>query len=485
MNTKMIKYILGYIMRLEAFLLICPMFVSILYKEATVYSFLITIAVLFVLGFTFSWKKPENVLIYSKEGFVIVALAWILLSLFGALPFYLSGEIPSYVDCFFETVSSFTTTGSSILKDVEKMSRGLLFWRSLTHWIGGMGVLVFILAIDPLANSRSIHLLRAEATGPTVGKLVPKLKTSAKILYAMYIVLTIIEIIFLLCGGMPLFDSIVNSFATAGTGGFAIKNSSIAYYNSTYTEMVISIFMIIFGINFNVFFLILIKQFKLAFRSEELRWYLGIILIATIFIAINILPIYNNSLLEALRYSFFQVSSIISTTGFATTDFNLWPEFSKGILFILMVIGSCAGSTAGGIKVIRFVILLKSIKHEIRHMLHPKSISAIKFENKPVSSDVIHGINTFFSLYFFIILISFLLISIDNFDFESSFTSVISAINNVGPAFGIFGPVSNFSEYSDFSKIVLSLNMLIGRLEIFPVIMLFSSSIWRKKHQYF
>ena len=480
MNFKMIRYILGHIMRVEAILLLLPAVVSLLYQEGTFFCFLIPVLLLILLSALCSFKKPENRVIYAKEGFVIVALCWIVLSLFGALPFTLSGEIPSYVDSVFETVSGFTTTGASILTNVEGLSQGMLFWRSFTHWIGGMGVLVFVLAIIPLAGSRSMHLMRAESPGPSVGKLVPKIKSTAMILYGIYIGITFVEIILLVCGGMPLFDSVVTTFGTVGTGGFGIKNNSIAYYNSAYIDGVVTVFMILCGINFNIFYLLLLREFGRAFRSEELRWYLGIIACSILLVTLNILPIYQN-FLTAFRYAAFQVGSIITTTGYATADFNLWPEFSKTILVLLMVLGACAGSTGGGIKTSRLVIALKNIKRELKHMLHPRSVKQVQLDGKTVEDEVLSGVNVYLLLYAMIVCISFLLISIDGFDFETTFTSVISAMGNIGPGLGDVGPVGNFSAYSAFSKIVLSLDMLFGRLEIFPMIMLFSPSLWRRK----
>ena len=425
-------------------------------------------------------KKPKNKLIYAKEGFVIVALSWFVLSLFGALPFFLSGEIPNYIDGFFEVVSGFTTTGSSILTDVEGMSNGLLFWRSFTHWIGGMGVLVFVLSIVPLAEGRSMFIMRAEVPGPTVDKLVPKIKKTAKILYQIYVVMTIILIVLLLLGGMPLFDSLLHAFGTAGTGGFGIKATSVGFYNSAYLDIVITIFMILFGINFNLFYLIITGSIVTALKSEELKHYLIIIGLSTLAIAINILPNYKN-IFQSLRYSAFQVASIITTTGYATTDFNQWPMFSKGVLFLLMFIGACAGSTGGGIKVSRLMIAIKSSLQHIKGMIHPRYVNTVRYEKKPVDNSVLKSIHVYLSLYLFIYLISILLVSVDNFDFETTISAVTTCLNNVGPGFSAVGPAGSFYGFSNFSKIILSLNMLIGRLEIFPILMLFTPSLWRIK----
>src|SRR5690554_2981593 len=377
MNLKMILYILGYIMRIEGAFFLLPLLVGLYYKDDTILAFLVTILVLFVVGYMLSYKKPKNQIIYAKEGLVIVALSWIVLSLFGALPFTISGEIPKYVDAVFEAISGFSTTGSSILVDVEGLSNSLLFWRSFTHWIGGMGVLVFILAIAPLAGGRSMYIMKAEVPGPTVDKLVPKIQETAKILYKIYIGLTLVLVILLLVGRMPLFDSLLHAFATAGTGGFGIKATSVAYYNSAYIDIVISIFMILFGINFNLYYLMLTGSIITALKSEELRNYFAIIGFSTIFIAINILPDYEN-IFQSLRYSLFQVGAIITTTGFATTDFNLWPSFSKIILFLLMFVGACAGSTGGGIKVSRLSIAFKSIIQYMKSLIHPRYVGTVR-----------------------------------------------------------------------------------------------------------
>lgn len=483
MNLKMILYILGYIMRIEGAFFLLPLLVGLYYKDDTILAFLVTILVLFVVGYMLSYKKPKNQIIYAKEGLVIVALSWIVLSLFGALPFTISGEIPKYVDAVFEAISGFSTTGSSILVDVEGLSNSLLFWRSFTHWIGGMGVLVFILAIAPLAGGRSMYIMKAEVPGPTVDKLVPKIQETAKILYKIYIGLTLVLVILLLVGRMPLFDSLLHAFATAGTGGFGIKATSVAYYNSAYIDIVISIFMILFGINFNLYYLMLTGSIITALKSEELRNYFAIIGFSTIFIAINILPDYEN-IFQSLRYSLFQVGAIITTTGFATTDFNLWPSFSKIILFLLMFVGACAGSTGGGIKVSRLSIAFKSIIQYMKSLIHPRYVGTVRFEKKAINSDILKGVHIYLSVYFFIYLISILLVSVDNFDLETTISAVTTCLNNIGPGFAMVGPSGNFSEFSAFSKIVLSLNMLLGRLEIFPVLMLFSPGLWKNNRQH-
>lgn len=472
---------LGQIVKLEAALLLLPLIVSICYRETNgIFAFLITIVLSLAIGFAITLIiKPKNKLIFAKEGFVIVALAWIVMSAIGALPFVLSGDIPSYIDAFFETVSGFTTTGASVLTNVEGISRGLLFWRSFTHWIGGMGVLVFIMAIIPSISDRSIHIMRAEMPGPIVGKLVPRAKQTAKILYLIYIAMTVLEIVLLLFGGMSFFDSVVHSFGTAGTGGFGIYSDSIASF-SPYIQWVITIFMALFGINFNLYYLILIKRFRSAISSGELWCYIGILLASTAIISANIYPIYNN-LSDAIRNSAFQVSSIMTTTGFSTVDFNLWPELSKGILLVLMFIGACAGSTAGGLKVSRVVMLFKMIKRELKRMLHPRSVSSVKFEGKTLDSTTLNSVSSYFALYIVIFAAIFLVLCFEPFGFETNFSAVTACFNNIGPGFAAVGPAGSFAEYSAISKIVLSIAMLLGRLEIYPLLFALTPSTWTKK----
>ena len=479
MNRKMVFYLLGKVIIIEAALLSLPLICSLCYGEKCISSFLITIAICLALGFLLIVAhKPKDKTIFAKEGFVIVAFAWIVLSALGALPFVISGEIPSFIDAFFETVSGFTTTGASILHgpEVEAMSKGLLFWRSFTHWIGGMGVLVFIMAIIPNFTDRSIHIMRAEMPGPIVGKLVPRVKDTAKILYLIYIVLTVLEAIFLLCGGMSLFDSLVHTFGTAGTGGFGIKNDSIASY-SPYCQWIITIFMLIFGINFNLFYLILMKKFTTAIKSGELWTYIIIVVTSIGFITANTLSLATN-LSDTIRDSAFQVSSFITTTGYTTTDFNAWPDFSKSILLILMFIGGCAGSTAGGIKVARVVMLFKNIKREIRKLIHKRSVNAVHFEGRSVDETTFNGVNTYLAIYFVCIFAVFVLVSFDSLGFEANFTATVSCVNNIGP---FFGGMSTFAAYSGFSKIIFSFAMLFGRLEIFPMIIMLSPRTWVKK----
>lgn len=471
---------IGQIIKLEAALLVLPLAVSIIYRERCALSFLITALASLFVGFAVTLiSKPGNRLIYAKEGFVIVALAWLALSAIGAVPFVLSGEVRSYADAFFETVSGFTTTGASVLTDIEGMSHGLLFWRSFTHWVGGMGVLVFIMAIIPSVCDRSIHILRAEMPGPVMGKLVPKLKQTAKILYLIYIVMTVLEMILLLCGGMSLFDSALHSFATAGTGGFGIKGDSIASY-SPYLQWVIAVFMFLFGINFNIYYLLLVRRFRSVLKSTETWCYIAICLISVAIITGNIYSIYGN-LPDSVRASAFQVASLVTTTGFSTADFNLWPGLSKGILLILMFIGGCAGSTAGGLKVSRVVMMIKMIRREFMKMIHPRSVSAVRIEGKKVDDTTLNGVNVYFALYMVIYFAVFLLLCLEPFDFETNFTAVAACYNNIGPGFGAVGPMGSFSGYSAFSKIVLSATMLLGRLEIYPLLFALIPSTWTKK----
>lgn len=479
MNIKMVTKTVGRLLKAEALLMLLPLFVSIYYKENNLYVYGIVIGLILLVGTIMTIPKHETKVIYAREGFVIVSLSWILMSFFGALPFVISGAIPSFVDALFETVSGFTTTGASILSDIEALPKSILFWRSFTHWIGGMGVIVFVLAILPKREMQSMHILRAEVPGPTVGKLVSKTTVTARILYIIYTVLTIAEIISLLCCKMPLFDSVTTAFATAGTGGFSVKNTSIAAYNNVGAEMVISLFMLLFGINFNLFYLFLIKQFKRVFKSEELWTYLGVIVISILLISYNIYPLVEN-FGTALRQAGFQVISIITTTGFVTADFAQWPMFSQMILFILMFIGACAGSTGGGLKVGRIIIMVKAAWRELRRAINPKRVKAIKLDNAVIEKDVVITTSSYFVIYMLIIGFSSLLISVDNFDFTTTITAVVTCINNVGPGFSSVGPIENFADLSDFSKIVLATNMLIGRLEIFPIMILFMRSTWKK-----
>ena len=479
MNRKMILHILGKMMGVEGLLLLIPALVGLIYQEKCAVYFVITAAVLAVIFLLTGRKKPENTMLYGKDGLLIVSSAWILWSLFGALPFFLSGSIPNYMDAFFETVSGFTTTGSTILKDVEVLPQCMTFWRSLTHWVGGMGVLVFVMVLTNLDKQSSIHLMRAEVPGPEKDKLVPKSRTTAQILYGMYFILTAIQVVLLLLGGMNLFDSLIHAFGTAGTGGFSNYADSVGHFDSAYLDGVISVFMILFGINFNLYFFLAVREFKLVFKNEELRAYLLIISGAVVMIMINIYPIYG-SVAEAFRYSAFQVASIITTTGYATADYMLWPEFSRCVLVALMIIGGCASSTGGGIKVSRLLISLKSIYKEIKQMLHPKSVNVVKLNKKKLGEDTIRNVYVYLLAYITLAIVSVLIVSLDNFDFETTVGSVITALGNVGPGLGMTGPVGSFADYSLLAKFVFCLDMLAGRLEIFPFLMLFSY-VWRKK----
>jgi len=480
MNYKMIINILGWVLIIEAVAMVIPLICSLCYGEFNeFYIFLISIAICVALGFLVTRKAPRHKAFFAKEGFVTVALSWITMSLFGSLPFIISGFIPNPFDAFFETVSGFTTTGASILTDVEILPKSLLMWRSLTHWIGGMGVLVFLMAILPLSGSSNLFLLRAESPGPSVNKLVPKVKSTAMILYGIYIALTFIEIILLLGGGLNLFESLTLSFGTAGTGGFSILNSGISSY-SPYVQYVIAIFMILFGIDFGLYHILFLKEAKASiFKSGELRCYLAIIASATVLILINCRGMFE-TFEHAFRSIFFTVSSIITTTGYSTTDFNLWPEFSKAILVFLMFVGACAGSTGGGIKVSRIIILLKSIVKEIRTCAHPRNTLKIKMNGRIVEHETIRGVNVFAAAYASIFIVSMLIISFDNFNFTTNFTAIAATINNIGPGLDMVGPTGNFSAFSNLSKFVMSFCMLAGRLEIFPMLILFSPYTWRK-----
>ena len=478
MNMKSISYILGWILRIEAIFMALPVVTSVIYEEPEGVAYLAVMVICLLLGQLLTHKKPKNPSFYAKEGFVTTALGWIAMSLFGCLPFILTGEIPSFVDALFETVSGFTTTGASILTDVEAMSHCSLIWRSFTHWIGGMGVLVFLLAVLPMVGGSNMHLMKAESPGPSVGKLVPKVRFTAQILYRLYIVLTVLEFVLLLLGKMPVFDALCISFGTAGTGGFGIKNDSTASY-SPYLQWVVTIFMILFGVNFNVYFLVYIRKFRDAVRCEEMRWYLAIIAAAIALICVNAydlaLTLENN-----LRNSAFQVASIITTTGFATVNFDLWPEFSRTILILLMFCGACAGSTGGGIKVSRIVIAAKAMGAYIGSFLHPRAVRRIKFEDKDVETETLRAILVYFVAVVFIFTASVLLVSLDNMDQVTNITAVAATFNNIGPGLNAVGPTCNFSGFSGLSKYVMIFDMLAGRLEIFPLLMLFYPPLWKE-----
>ncbi|MBE7063290.1 MAG: TrkH family potassium uptake protein [Clostridia bacterium] len=479
MNYKMIAYLLGWVLKIEAVTMALPLICAILYGEQRMVGvFVSCIIICLFTGLFFSFRRPSRRSFYAKEGFVTVGLSWIAISLFGALPFVFSGFVPNFVDALFETISGFTTTGSSILTDVEALPKSLLFWRSFTHWIGGMGVLVFLVAIIPSSGGGNMHLIRAESPGPAVSKLVPKVRSTAAILYKIYIFLTLVQIGLLLAGGMPVFDAITMTFGTAGTGGFGVLNASAANY-SPYCQWVITVFMLIFGVDFSLYYLLLLRRGKDVLKSAELRTYILLVITAIGFITWNCIGMYK-TFGETLRHGAFQVASIITTTGFATTNFDIWPVFSKTILVLLMFVGACAGSTGGGIKVSRVLILMKSIVKEIKTAAHPRNTMKITMNGRIVAHETVRAVNVYMASYLLIFALSLLIISLDNFDFTTNFTSVAATINNVGPGLAAVGPTRNFFDFSALSKLVLSFNMLVGRLEIFPILILFSPSTWKK-----
>lgn len=477
-NGSIIRYILGYVLKIEAVLMLLPCLVALIYQEGEGLYYLIVAGGVMLIGIAATWKKPSDTVFYLKEGCVTTALSWILMSLCGCLPFWMSGEIPSFTDALFETISGFTTTGASILSDVEALSYTSLFWRSFTHWVGGMGVLVFLLAVIPMSGGSNINLMRAESPGPSVGKLVPKMRYTAQILYIIYFGMTIVEIILLLIGKMPLFDAIATGFGTAGTGGFGIKNDSMTSY-SPYIQWVVTIFMILFGVNFNAFYLIVFGKIKKAFCMEEVRYYF-----LTIFVSIGIiftsLVRVTGNIGDSLRHAAFQVGSIITTTGFSTADFEQWSQTCKTVLVLLMFVGACAGSTGGGIKVSRFVILFKTVVKELNSYIHPKIIKKIRIEGKPVEHEVVRAINVYFITFMILFSLSVFLVSLEGRDLITNFTAVAATINNIGPGLEMVGPTQNFGFFSVFSKWVLMFDMLAGRLELFPLLILFHPAVWRQ-----
>ena len=479
MNYSNVKYVIGCVLNFEAGFMLLPCLVAIIYKEQEGWSFLITGLLCLLFGAILLHKKPKSKIFYVKEGFVTVALSWIVISVMGSLPFLITGSITNPVDALFETVSGFTTTGASILTDVEVLSKCVLFWRSFTHWVGGMGVLVFMLSFLHVKGSGShVNLMKAESPGPSVSKLAPTVQSTAKILYVIYVCLTLIEIVLLLLGNMPLFDALTISFGTAGTGGFGIKNDSMAGY-STYLQVVVTIFMTLCGVNFAAYYLILKGKLKQAFRIEEVRWYLLIILASILTIAVIVKDIYG-SFGKALQQSAFQVASIITTTGYATTDFNMWPEVPKTILVLLMFVGACAGSTGGGIKVSRLVILVKTIKKELHTLLHPRSLKKLKLDGNTLEHETVRSTNVFLIAYVLIFTFSVLLVGFDGHDLITNFTGVAATLNNIGPGLELVGPTQNFSIFSNGAKLVLIFDMLAGRLEIFPLLLLFVKDTWKK-----
>ena len=479
MNLSMIFYILGWILLCECSLLALPLLVAALYLEhGALLAFAAAMGLCLLFGVLLVHRKPRNRVFYLREGFVITALSWIVISVMGALPFLFTGAIKDPIDALFETVSGFTTTGASILPDVEILPRSLLIWRSFTHWIGGMGVLVFLLTLLPLTGGSHVNLMKAESPGPQVEKLVPKVQSTAKILYGIYIALTVIQILLLLAGDMPLFDAVTVAFGTAGTGGFGIKNDSMASY-SPYLQNVVTVFMILFGINFNFYFLLLLRKFKRAFFLEEIRWYLLIIIASIAVITANIHGLYEN-IGQAIQQAAFQVGSIITTTGFATADFGQWPEVSRTVLVILMFVGACAGSTGGGFKVSRIIILFKTVRKELLHFLHPQGVAKISMDGKMVPHEVMRSINVFMVAYVLVFSLSVLLIGFDNHDLVTNFTAVAATLNNVGPGLELVGPTQNFSIFSGGAKLVLIFDMLAGRLELFPLLLLFRKETWQR-----
>lgn len=478
MNYPIIANILGRVMLLEAALMLPPMTVAVIHGES-VRCYLLTMLIAGILGAALSLVKKKQKGIYAREGFVSVGLSWILMSLVGALPFVFSGEIPNYIDAVFETVSGFTTTGATILTDVEAMSFGLLFWRSLAQWIGGMGVLVFIMAVLPLSEEHSMHIMRAEVPGPSFGKLVPRVRNSSAITYLIYVGLTVLLIILLCAGGMPILDSFIHAMSAASTGGYSLKALSVGYYNSAYIDIVTGIFMILFGVNFSVYFLLLMGRFRKALLNSELLFYLGIIAFSTLTIAADVVYLYG-SFGHALRYSFFQVSSIITTTGFATANFDAWPAYSRWLLVVLMFIGACSGSTGGGIKVSRLIIIFRDAGEDMAGLLSPRRTLAVSMDGQQIDRKTIRSTQVFFAVYMITTILSVMLVSLDNFDLVTNFSAVVACISNVGPGLSLVGPMGSYAMFSGFSKIVLSLCMLIGRLEIFPILLLAMPRTWRK-----
>ena len=479
MNYSIVLYILGCVLKFESAFLVLPALVGLIYREHASVSYLAVAVLCLILGVLLTHKKPRSTNLYTREGFVAVALSWIIMSILGAIPFVLTGDIPFYVDALFETISGFTTTGSSILTDVESISKASQFWRSFSHWIGGMGVFVFIMAILPMMGGSTMNLMKAESPGPSVSKLVPHVKDTAKILYGIYIAITICEATILRALGMPLFDSLTTTFGTVGTGGFGIRNDSIAGYSPA-IQITITVFMILSGINYTAYFYILTGKIKELFKIEEVRWYLAIIFGSVAVITWNVRSLYP-TFSETLRHAFFQVGSIITTTGYATTDFDLWPALSKTLLVTLMFIGACAGSTSGGIKVSRILILLKTIRKELSLIIHPRQVKKIRMDGHPVDHETLRSANVFLVVYFVLLLTSMLLISVDEFDFSTNFTSVVTVLNNIGPGLNLVGPTQNFSIFSPFSKFVLMFDMLAGRLELFPMMILLMPSTWKRK----
>ncbi|MCC8042272.1 MAG: TrkH family potassium uptake protein [Oscillospiraceae bacterium] len=479
MNYRIIAYTLGWVLNFEALFMAVPAFTALYYSEGAGIGFVFSLLICLFFGVILTLKKPAKKAIYSRDGLVIVSLSWIVLSLFGALPFYVTGVIPSFIDAVFESAAGFTTTGASILSEVESLPRCILMWRSFTHWIGGMGVLVFIMAFVPLSGGQNMYIMKAESPGPSVSKFVPKIKATALLLYSMYFILTLAEFVFLLCGGMSVFESLNTALSTAGTGGFGFRNNSFESF-SPYIQWVVTVFMFLFGVNFSIYFLILSKRIKEAMKSTELRVYILLVVAVTALITVNVSDMFA-TLEDAVRNVAFTVVSLVTTTGFATVDFNKWPELSRSIIVILLFTGACAGSTCGGIKLSRIILLFKSMSKELRLLVHPKQVHQIKIDGRVVSHETVRSVNVFLVCYMLIMMISFILISFDNHDLITNFTAVSATLNNVGPGLGLVGPTSNYGFFSGFSKLVLIFDMIAGRLELFPMLALFSPYTWKDK----
>ena len=478
MNKRVISYVLGWVVCIEALCMLLPLVCSLYFRDSYAWAFALSALFCLIVGIPLVLTGPKNRGMFAKEGFVIVGLSWLVISIFGTIPFMLTGAIPNFIDALFETASGFTTTGASILTDVEALPKSVLFWRSFTHWIGGMGVIVFLVALLPLSGGNNLHLLKAESPGYSVGKLVPKVKATAKILYEIYLVMTVLLIVLLKIGGLSLFDSACLAFGTAGTGGFAIKNSGLSEY-SAYIQTVITVFMIMFGIDFSFYYLLLMKKIKQAFKLEEVLVYICIVFLSAIIIFFNIRSMYPTDA-EAVRHSFFQVGTVITTTGYATTDFNLWPELSKTLLVALMFCGACAGSTGGGMKVSRIMILVKSIVNEVKVITHPKSVKKVKMNKRILDADTLRGVYMYFAAYALLYVAGMLILSLNNKDFITNFTAMVATMSNIGPGLSLVGPYGNYAVFSGLSKVVLTIAMITGRLEIFPMLVLASVKTWKK-----
>lgn len=480
MNYKMIRYIIGMILMAESVFMILPLIVSVIYGEFDVIMpFVYSIMATFCVAAFFGLKKPKNDLVFARESYIAVAAGWIFVSFFGAMPFYLSGSIPSLIDAFFETVSGFTTTGATILEDVEILPKGILFWRAFTHWIGGMGIIMFLLMLTQFSEGHSLYIMRAEVPGPTVGKIAPKSSSSALILYGIYTGLTVIEAVLLLFGGIGVFDAVTTAMSTAGTGGFGVRNAGIAAYESAYVEWVVGFFMIVFGVNFNLYYLMLLRRFKIVFKSEELRVFLAIVAVSTVIMGINATEYYGDFGV-AIRKAFFQTGAIISTTGFGGVEFMNWPMLCHSVILVLLFTGACAGSTAGGIKISRIIMMFKMLRKESHRLAHPHEVTTIKFEGKIVDKETRSFIMVYISAFFAILAVASIVIMMMGHDYETSFSAVLSCFNNVGPALGEVGHGGVYNMFSGIEKLFLSLLMLTGRLEIFPMLILFMPSTWRR-----